>query len=239
MDYQQIEQLFTKSGGEFLCPISDFQAKLSKIKAFVFDWDGVFNAGIKGKNVSSTFAEPDSLGLNILRFGYSLLHDEIPVTGIITGMSNDSALIFAEREHLHVVHQGYKNKYDALVEFCQHYQLSFDQVAYCFDDVLDIPVCKHVGLRFMVRRAGSPLFEDYMKRNNLVDYLTANEGAAYAVREVSELILGVYGVYDQVIDYRVEFEGKYESYFNARNQLPTSFYTWGKHDANESRIEHK
>lgn len=239
MDIDQLEELFVKSGGEFLCPISRFKEKLSKIKAFVFDWDGVFNAGIKGKNVSSTFAEPDAMALNMVRFGYSLVNGQIPITGIITGMRNDSALIFAEREHLHVVYQAYKNKYDALMEMCKQFQLAPDEVAYCFDDILDIPICQHAGLRLMVRRNGSPLLENYMKKNGLVDYLTANQGTQYAVREAVELLLGTYGVYDQVVDLRVKFEGRYERYFIERNQLPLEVNTWGKHDANESRIENK
>ena len=233
MDIQALEKIFIEQGGNFICPASLLKEKVSKVKAFVFDWDGVFNAGIKGKNITSTFAEPDSLALNILRFGYKLINDQIPLTGIITGMNNDSAILFAEREHLNFVYQGFKNKLDAIEELVETHHLELDEIAYCFDDVLDIPVCQRVGVRMKVQRTGSPLFSDYVLRNNLADYVTANDGSNYAVREISELTLGLYGVYDEVISKRVKYTGDYENYFKLRNKVSPQITTWINHDRSE------
>ena len=233
MDIQTLEKIFVEQGGNFICPISILKEKISKVKAFVFDWDGVFNAGVKGKNLSSTFSEPDSLALNILRFGFKLVNQKTPLTGIITGMNNESAILFAEREHLNFVYQGFKNKFDAIEELVETYHLQFDEIAYCFDDVLDIPVCQEVGVRMKVRRTGSPLFTDYILRNKLADYITANDGTGYAVREISELILGVFDVYDEVITQRVKYSGEYEKYFSERNRVTPQITTWIKHDRNE------
>jgi 3-deoxy-D-manno-octulosonate 8-phosphate phosphatase (KDO 8-P phosphatase) len=42
-----IENLFTSQGAKFAIPVSEFRNKLTKLKAFIFDWDGVFNDSVK------------------------------------------------------------------------------------------------------------------------------------------------------------------------------------------------
>ena len=46
--------------------------RLDKIKAFVFDWDGVFNNGAKDSEGASPFNEVDAMGTNLLRFNHHL-----------------------------------------------------------------------------------------------------------------------------------------------------------------------
>ena len=77
----------------------------------------------------------------------------------------------------------------------------------------------------MVERKSSPLFEEYVREKGLCDYICANSGSGYAVREICELILGLSGVYSQVIDERVKFSNTYEEYISERNSLPVAFYT--------------
>ena len=69
---QELEAIFTQLGAKFITPISEIDRKLTHIKAFVFDWDGVFNNGVKNENKSSNFNEIDSMGTNMLRFSYFL-----------------------------------------------------------------------------------------------------------------------------------------------------------------------
>ena len=40
--------MFEKAGGIFCTPAVSILQKLQTVKAFVFDWDGVFNDGTKG-----------------------------------------------------------------------------------------------------------------------------------------------------------------------------------------------
>ena len=65
-----IPEAFKKIGGEFVISPEDLAHKLKNIKVLIFDWDGVFHAGHKNENRSSTFSEADSMGINMLRFHY-------------------------------------------------------------------------------------------------------------------------------------------------------------------------
>lgn len=220
-----IEDIFSNLGGEFITPYSDIKEKLKHIKAYLFDWDGVFNTGIKGEKTSSTYTEPDSMGTNLLRFGHFLKNNELPLFGIITGQTNPSAFQFSKREHLHVVYYNLLNKIEALnhIQTTQHIQP--DQVAFVFDDVLDLSIANHCGLRFLIKRGAGPLFETYVKEKGFCDYITANSGSQNGVREVCELILGISGGFSDVVDNRVEFSNKYHMYISKRNSVSTAFYT--------------
>ena len=71
------EDIFTSNGGKFITPTSSLKYKLSNIKAVIFDWDGVFNSGEKG-GFPSSFNEVDSMGINMLRFGYFIMLQAFP-----------------------------------------------------------------------------------------------------------------------------------------------------------------
>ncbi len=91
---------FTAAGGNFVTPVEELIQKLAECRAVVFDWDGVFNAGRKGQTSSSGFSEVDSMGTNMLRYGLWRRQGVLPYTAIISGENNESAVAFAEREHL-------------------------------------------------------------------------------------------------------------------------------------------
>ena len=48
---KQIESLFKSVGADFIISAEEIKNKLKHIKAFIFDWDGVFNAGLKGHGI--------------------------------------------------------------------------------------------------------------------------------------------------------------------------------------------
>jgi 3-deoxy-D-manno-octulosonate 8-phosphate phosphatase (KDO 8-P phosphatase) len=60
-----VEKIFTSIGGTLIIPFNDLKNKAKKIKAFVFDWDGVFNNGSKTSDKGSPFAEPVQVYNNI------------------------------------------------------------------------------------------------------------------------------------------------------------------------------
>jgi 3-deoxy-D-manno-octulosonate 8-phosphate phosphatase (KDO 8-P phosphatase) len=220
-----IEDIFSNLGGEFITPYIDIIEKLRHIKAYLFDWDGVFNAGVKGEGTSSTYTEPDSMGTNLLRFGHFLKNNELPLFGIITGQKNPSAFQFSKREHLHFVYYNLLHKIEALDHIQITHNIQPHQVAFVFDDVLDLSIASHCGLRFLIRRQAGPLLETYVKENGLCDYISANSGSQYGVREVCELVLGISGVFSEVVDNRVEFSNTYHMYLSKRNSVSTAFYT--------------
>jgi len=219
-----VERIFEDAGGNFLNSFPWFVTKASHVKAFLFDWDGVFNSGAKGEGVSSGFTETDSMGLNMLRLSYWMTNSEIPIVGIITGQNNQSAIHLAKREHFKTVYYGFLNKKKAFEHFLKEHTLDANQVAYVFDDILDVAIADLCGLRIFVKNAGSLLFENFIRENNLADYITANDGNGNAVRETCELIIGVNGNYNQTIKERISFNPLYEQYLAERNKIIPDFF---------------
>ncbi len=221
----EIEIIFKNQGGEFISSLSYIQEKLNKIKAFIFDWDGVFNSGTKAEGISSSYTEADSMGTNLLRFGFWLKNQQnLPVMAIITGENNQTAKKLAVREHFHHIYFKIPNKALAFSHLLEEFNLQAQEVAFCFDDVLDFPIAKQCGLKFMVRRDASPLFRQYAIENKLCDYITAQQGGNHAVREISDLILGLYGVSDKVISERTDFSNLYTNYLQQRNIPETKMF---------------
>ncbi len=223
---QNIEISFKNQGGEFISSLSYIKEKLNNIKAFIFDWDGVFNSGTKGENISSSYTEADSMGTNLLRFGYWLKNNKsLPVVAIITGENNHSAKKLAVREHFHHIYFKIPNKALAFEHLLKEFNLKADEVAFCFDDVLDFPIAKQCGLKFMIRRDASPLFKQYAVEHKLCDYISAQQGGNHAVREISELILGLYENIEQVISERTDFSTLYTTYLQERNKPETKMFS--------------
>ncbi len=221
-DLDHLKSLFH---GTFLVEPITLQEKLMKVKAFVFDWDGVFNNGTKDASGSSPFNEVDSMGINMLRFNHFLWKGKIPFTAVITGELNTAAFTFARREHFHGVYYSVKNKKEALLHLCERHGIEPHEVAFFYDDVLDLSVAELVGLRIMIGRPGSPLLSTFAQRNKLVDYITAMDGSRNAIREASELLMGLSGKYDETITQRVNYTDTYHQYITNRNAFEPSFYT--------------
>src|SRR6478672_11836525 len=137
-------------GGFFVTP-EILAERLHRIKAFVFDWDGVFNGGEKDAEGSSPFNEVDAMGTNLLRFNHHLRNNSQAVTAIITGENNKAAMAFARREHFNAVYCGIKYKAQALEHLNKTYGIMDGEVAFVFDDVLDFSVAASSGLRIMVK----------------------------------------------------------------------------------------
>lgn len=224
-----IAKLFEDRGGEFLSSPALISEKLKNIRAILFDWDGVFNEGSKGGNSQSGFSEVDSMGTNMLRFSQWLFHNKsMPTCGIITGADNYAAYDFAKREHFHKVYFKVPNKIDALNHMHEIHGIKPEEVVYLYDDILDLSVAEKVGLRIFIRSQAKVLFSEYVKKNNLADYITAYSGGEHGVRESCELLMGLNGTFDQVVKSRGSFSDEYKEYLTERNSPATTFYTVGK-----------
>ena len=73
------------------------------------------------------------------------------------------------------------------------------QMAFMFDDILDLGLAATTGAGFFVRRDANPLLNDYVKRNNLADYQTASVGGQNPVREVCELCMAALDNFNEVV----------------------------------------
>ncbi len=218
-------KIFSTLGGEFIIPTDIFAEKVKKIKAFIFDWDGVFNDGTKNEQGTSNFSEVDSMGINLLRFGWWLSHSKMPHTAIISGERNVMSFQLVQREHYESCYFRIKHKIAALEHFMNIYGLKSEEIAFFFDDALDLSIAEQCGIRIMIRHNGNPLFQKYVVDNNLVDYITGQVGGAFAVREGCELLLGVDQIHDQTITKRLRFYPEYDQYLSERQMIESSFFT--------------
>jgi 3-deoxy-D-manno-octulosonate 8-phosphate phosphatase (KDO 8-P phosphatase) len=211
--------------GSFVTEPLEIQQRFSKIKAYVFDWDGVFNNGQKDESGSSPFNEVDAMGTNLLRFNHYLRTGDTPFFAVISGERNKAALTLAKREHFHAVYCSIKYKAEALQHLCAAYEITPEEVAFVFDDVLDFSVAAVCGLRIMVSRQCNPLLIDFAVQHQLVDYLTSADGNSSAVRETVELLTGLSGRYGETVEHRMNFTETYQQYLLRRNMPEVLFYT--------------
>ncbi|CCH52318.1 Low specificity phosphatase (HAD superfamily)-like protein [Fibrisoma limi BUZ 3] len=223
-----VEQTFTALGGQFITPAAELAQKLRAIKAVVFDWDGVFNDGIKTGSGSSPFSEVDSMGTNLLRFGFWLHHGRtLPAVAIVTGVTNEMADLLAAREHFHACYSQAKHKIEVLAHFLDQHGLQPQEVAFFFDDALDLSVAEVAGVRIMIRRTANPLFTQYVIQNNYADYVTAHMSGQFAVREGCELMLGLLGQFEPVMVERLRYRPVYDQYYAQRQAVEPMFWTVG------------
>jgi len=124
-----IDLLFSGPGGKFSTPVKELKLKLSKTRAIIFDWDGVFNNGLKSDSSGSAFSEPDAMGVNLLRLSFWLAHHKMPPTAILSGEENKAALYLAKREHFSSVYFKSTNKIKSLHHFMKEHGLAPEEAA--------------------------------------------------------------------------------------------------------------
>jgi 3-deoxy-D-manno-octulosonate 8-phosphate phosphatase (KDO 8-P phosphatase) len=224
LDIQSIVALFSQRGGFFVTSAGELAERLAHVQALLFDWDGVFNAGYKSPTSPSVFSEADSMGINMLRYGFWRLNAHQPIAAIISGEKNPAADQFARREHCHALYLGIRNKRDAVDHLRSLHSLGTDTLACIFDDIHDLPMAQACAVRCLVRRSAGALFETYVRSNHLCDYITGSEAGNHAVREVAELMLGLMGVFEDVVRSRSDYDDSYREYFAARQSVATRFF---------------
>ncbi len=212
-------QPFTTNGLRATAPEPDLLRRLARTKAVLFDWDGVFNDGFKDADGGSPFSEVGSMGVNLLRFALWLRNGHLPKAAVITGQHNPYSERFAQRERLHGVYMGFTNKPEAFDAFIAKHGLQADEVAFFFDDVLDLPVAARCGLRVMI---GSPvtawLVEQAIARRE-VDLVTANSGGKNGLREATDAVIALLANGAEVIDHRVQYSDTYQRYLSERQAM--------------------
>ena len=218
------EKGFSELGALFLTSAAELRSRLGSVRALVFDWDGVFNAGAKTADGGSGFTEADSMGTNLLRYALWRRDGRLPSVAVVTGEENPSARAFALREHFDAVHFGVKDKARALEAFCSARGLSPGEALCVVDDVNDFGLASQCGIRVLVRREAGVLLQEYVARRGLCDYVTAMPGDRCAVREVAELMLGLLDAFDAVVESRRAFDAQYRRYFDCRQAVATELH---------------
>ncbi|RYZ55221.1 MAG: phosphatase [Sphingobacteriales bacterium] len=221
-----LKDIIPHFSGRFVSDPELIREKLLGVKAYIFDWDGVFNNGLKDPSGTSLFNEVDAMGTNLLRFSHYLRTGELPVVFVISGEMNQAASKLAAREHFNGVYSGFKYKPEALDHLAAAYNIKASEVAFFFDDVLDLSLAALAGVRIMVGRAANPLMTDYVVKNRLADYITACDGNNHGLREGIELLMGIGGHFTDAVEERMNFTEVYTTYLARRNEaIPKYFIT--------------
>lgn len=216
---------FQSQGAQFLIKPSLFRDKLHHIKVFIFDWDGVFTNGLKDSQLQSHFNESDSVGLNLLRFSYYLKYQEHPIVAFISGEKNQTAFTLIQREHIHFNYFKIPNKIKAFEHLCHIAHCNAQQTCFVFDDILDLSIAEKCGLRMYVKKTSAVLFNEYVIKNKLADYVTFSNGSQLAVREICELLMGLYDNFEDVIQHRIQYSPVYQQYLNKKRTIHTQHYS--------------
>lgn len=193
------------------------QSRARGIKAVLFDWDGVFNDGWKDLDGGSPFSEVGSMGVNMLRFALWLRNKANPPAAVLTGQVNPIAGKFVQRERFQAMYMGYINKPDAFADFLRVNALQPREVAFFFDDAIDLAVARQCGLRILIGRRGGERFTDHVVQRGDADLVTACSGGENGLREACEAVIGLLGNFAEVFDHRAAYSETYQHYLRERN----------------------
>ena len=156
---------------------------LKKIKALVFDVDGVLSAETIQMSETGTLMRSVNT-----KDGYAL---RLAVTeglhvAIITGAREEAIRHRYEGLCIHDVFLGSSIKTDSMKQLIDKYQLSLDEVLYMGDDIPDYEVMKQVGLPCCPRDAATEIRE-------ISCYVSHRNGGYGCVRDVIEQVLKAQG----------------------------------------------
>lgn len=155
--------------------------KLSQIKAFIFDVDGVLTDGLV--HVTET---GEQLRRFSIKDGYALqlaVKRGFPIA-IISGGRSQSVVSRLKGLGIQDIYIGVDTKLDAFEEFLLIHDLQPDQVMYMGDDIPDHPVMQKVGLPVCPADAAEEI-------KSISRYISPIKGGAGCVRDVIEKVLKV------------------------------------------------
>jgi 3-deoxy-D-manno-octulosonate 8-phosphate phosphatase (KDO 8-P phosphatase) len=162
--------------------------RLKAIRWLVLDVDGVLTDGwvILDNNGEEMkhFNVRDGHALKMIqRYGIHIM--------LLTGRSSQVVVHRARELNITEVHQRVLNKLEYFTEFMNQRGLTFAEIAYVGDDVVDIPLLRQAGFSATVKDAAEEVFP-------LVDYVSPCEGGRGAVRDICKLILKAQGKWEEV-----------------------------------------
>lgn len=146
---------------------------IDKITTIILDIDGVLTDGrvLYGPEGNMKFFNiQDGHAIKMaIREGYRI--------GVVSGRADPVNVRRVEELGMSFAYYGQKRKLDALELLLNEHNLDPDECLYIGDDVIDIPVMRHVAIGVAVKNA-----VDEVK--DVADVITTREGGAGAVREI-------------------------------------------------------
>ncbi|MBY5925636.1 MULTISPECIES: KdsC family phosphatase [unclassified Halomonas] len=168
----------------------DLVQRLGRVKLLALDVDGVLTDGQLIFHADGTelkaFNTLDGHGIKLAR------RAGIDVA-LITGRSSPMVSQRAKALGIQHVQQGVERKLPALASLCAELSLSLEEVAYCGDDLPDLPCIDRCGVGISV--PGAPFYIRERAR-----WVTERCGGHGAVREITDTLLAAQGRLDGVVN---------------------------------------
>lgn len=163
--------------------MENFKTKLTRIKAFIFDIDGVLTDG-------AVILMPDGGQLRFMNIkdGYAM---QLAVKqgykiAIISGGKNEITRQRLNGLGIYDIYLGVENKVDAFDEFIFTYNIQPDEVLYMGDDIPDYGVMQRVGVPTCPNDAAQEI-------KDISLYVSGKNGGKGCVRDVIEQVMRVQG----------------------------------------------
>jgi len=161
--------------------MGNFKEDLRKVRAFIFDVDGVFAS-------SRVLLHPsgDMMRTMNIKDGFAcfyLIKKGYPVA-IITGGNSESVRIRFQRLGIKDIYLASSDKLRDFRDFKQRYNLKAENILYMGDDLPDYPVMKQVGLPTCPADAVEEI-------KAISRYISDKPGGEGCVRDVIEQVLRV------------------------------------------------
>jgi 3-deoxy-D-manno-octulosonate 8-phosphate phosphatase (KDO 8-P phosphatase) len=149
------------------------------IRIVLFDVDGVMTDGTifmsEQGEIIKAFNVKDGLAIELLR-------SQGITTGVISGKASKALSKRCEQLGFDIVITGCKNKSPQLSKICEDYSVALNNIAFCGDDVLDLPIMAICGLGVAPSDAHSLVLAD-------ADWVMSKPGGQGMVREFVDKLL--------------------------------------------------
>ncbi len=160
-----------------------FKEELTKVKAFVFDVDGVISAATQvltpeGETVRTSNLKDGFALVYAVRIGY-------PVC-VITGGKTIEVFKRCEKIGIKDIYAGSLRKLPCLYDFLEKYNLKAEEVLYMGDDLPDYPAMKVVGIPVCPNDAAPEI-------KAISHYISDKNGGEGCVRDVLEQVMRAQG----------------------------------------------
>ena len=160
-----------------------FKEELIKVKAFVFDIDGVISTATQVLT-----PEGDTVRTSNLKDGFALMYAiriGYPVC-VITGGKTIDVIKRCEKVGIKDLYAGSLKKLPSLIDFLEKNNLNPDEVMYMGDDLPDYPVMMAVGVPVCPKDAAPEI-------KAISHYISDKDGGHGCVRDVIEQVLRAQG----------------------------------------------
>ncbi len=167
----------------------------AKVKLIATDIDGVLTAGeiiiLESGEEVKLWNVKDRQGLNLLK-------KNLPDIKIawISGRKSKQLELRAKEQKIDFLVQECKDKVKTLIEIANKLKISFDEIAYIGDDIIDLGVLKKAGFSVCPKDA---VFE----AKKVAKYISSYDGGKGVFREVCEIVLKSKKLWDEIIKKQV------------------------------------